>query len=209
MAGVGRNGPCRQPLFSPVQSACTAQNSRSVRASHREVGKFESTPGSRIDGPALAELPSEQDFEIRPTNWNDIGSLAILLEPVYWPGITGSLRLTGGTYHENLLNDYRRDLSDFVETLDPNIWQDNHRVLITDAFRIDANSESYVLLRVGATARKLTGQISGALWIRHIAEVIRRAFEDAHNQLWPEEYNPREDWPRKDHSPLRFRTPIK
>jgi hypothetical protein len=37
---------------------------------------------------------------------------------------------------------------------------------------------------------ELTGNISGALWIRHIAEVIRRAFEDAcQGLLWPEEYD--------------------
>jgi hypothetical protein len=55
---------------------------------------------------------------------------------------------------------------------------------------MDDNSELYMLLRVAAwdARKRLTGQVSGALWIRHMAEVIRRAFEVTHQQLWPEEY---------------------
>lgn len=54
---------------------------------------------------------------------------------------------------------------------------------------MDKNSELYVLLRVGKwdIRKELAGKIGGALWIRHLAEVIRLAFEEVHATKWPEE----------------------
>ena len=58
-----------------------------------------------------------------------------------------------------------------------------------DAAWLDKNHELYVLLRVAGWEKRknLQGQVSGALWIRHIAEVIRRAFEEVHSVRWLEE----------------------
>lgn len=62
---------------------------------------------------------------------------------------------------------------------------------------IDDNSDLYLFLRVAAwdERKRLKGPVSCALWIRHMAEVIRRAFEEVHNQRWPEEDEAFGDWP--------------
>jgi hypothetical protein len=47
----------------------------------------------------------------------------------------------------------------------------------------------YLLLRLSTweERKKLSGRLSGALWIRHVAEVLRRVFEDVHATEWFEE----------------------
>lgn len=129
---------------------------------------------------------------------NRVVDLAILLEPIYWPQITGRFSwpvdfgqsnaeaLDG---HEALRNAYLPKVVDLVKTLDADLWQRVHTSLCKDAARMDRNDELYLLLRLSnwEQRKKLVGCISGALWLRHIAEVIRRAFEDAHSVQWLEE----------------------
>jgi hypothetical protein len=125
-------------------------------------------------------------------DWNETIDLAILLEPIYWPRITGRIRL-GGVQREE---DFRRKLADYqdrvlalIRTLDPNVWAERHASLRRDAGWVDKNAELYVLLRIANWEQraKLVGRISGALWMRHVGEVIRRAFEEVHAVRWPEE----------------------
>lgn len=124
---------------------------------------------------------------------NSIVDLAIILEPVYWPEITGKYSFSGflteSNYHEKL-GEYREEVIKLVKTLDIEKWSKHHEQLRFDAHSIDSNKELYLLLRTaGWDARnKLTGKMAGALWVRHMAEVIRRGFEEAHNSLrLPEE----------------------
>ncbi|MGA3242429.1 MAG: hypothetical protein ABSG03_39795 [Bryobacteraceae bacterium] len=59
----------------------------------------------------------------------------------------------------------------------------------TEAAGLDNNSELYVLLRLSTWMQReaLKGRIAGAMWIRHMAEVIRRGFEELHAERWLEE----------------------
>ena len=125
-------------------------------------------------------------------SWNGVVDLAILLEPIYWPRITGLLSLGGGMddqQHRARLEGYSRDALHFVKQLDCEKWRRMHESLRRDAAGIDDNTDLYVLLRVSTweSRTRTRGRISGALWLRHIAEVIRRAFEDAHATQWLEE----------------------
>jgi hypothetical protein len=125
-------------------------------------------------------------------DWNETIDLAILLEPIYWPRITGRRRLGGGLREEDFrtkLADYRERVLGLLRTLDTNVWAERHASVRRDAGWFDRNGELYVLLRVANWEQrmKLEGRISGALWIRHIGEVIRRAFEEVHAVRWPEE----------------------
>jgi hypothetical protein len=54
---------------------------------------------------------------------------------------------------------------------------------------VDDNGALYLLLRLSKWERreKLKGRTAGALWIRHIAETVRRAFEETRKEQWPEE----------------------
>jgi hypothetical protein len=81
--------------------------------------------------------------------------------------------------------------------LDPNRWRKIHESLRFDAARIDDNGKLYLLLRLAnwTQRERLKGRIALALWMRHIAEVIRRAFEDIHAAQWPEEDQAFGWWP--------------
>jgi hypothetical protein len=66
-----------------------------------------------------------------------------------------------------------------VKNVDPSLWREMHESLRFDAARLDENSRLYILLRSANWEKreKLKGHISGALWIRQLAEVLRRGFE--------------------------------
>ena len=122
--------------------------------------------------------------------WNSTAELAILLEPLYWPEVVGHLRFQIGEMdHKIHLARYRRKVIRLLRRLDVNAWAKIHEALRIDAAWIDPNRELYILLRLSLWAQReaLRGRIAGALWLRHMAEVIRRGFEEVHAVQWPEE----------------------
>jgi len=92
---------------------------------------------------------------------------------------------------------YRRRALKLVRSLDPTIWGNVHKDLRISAALLDQNSELYTLLRLSSwdQRKELRSRLSCALWIRHIAEVIRRGFEEAHVIQWPEEDRAFGRWP--------------
>ena len=141
----------------------------------------------------LEHLHSLEQIEKAARRGNNVADLAILLEPLYWPCITGRVRRVGGIdekSHKERLNMYRQTALRLLESLDPNLWREIHESLRYCAASMDNNSELYLLLRLSTwyQRKRLKGSISGALWIRHLAEVVRRGFEEAHADQWPEEY---------------------
>lgn len=140
----------------------------------------------------IDHLPSLDDIRTNATQWNALVDLASLLEPIYWPGITGIRSFPGlgdRTDYEQRLEDYKGRVLDVVSALDCEEWRETHEHLRFEAAQLDPNGRLYLLLRLSSWSRrkKLKGRISGALWIRHMAEVLRRAFEEAHGVEWAEE----------------------
>jgi hypothetical protein len=124
--------------------------------------------------------------------WNAVADLGILVEPIYWPRITGLLSFGGGLteeQHRARLNEYRLDALELVKQLDCVEWQRIHESLRREAAGIDDNPDLYILLRVSTweARTRMKGRLSGGLWLRHLGEVVRRAFEDAHATQWLEE----------------------
>lgn len=142
--------------------------------------------GSSILAPSTDEI---RDVTIEK---NKVTDLAILLEPLYWPVVTGHLRRSGYisqgdfTAHRRA---YQQKVIELVQTLDVGLWEAVHTRLRIDAATMDRNDELYLLLRLSTweQRKKLTGSLAGALWLRHMAEVIRRAFEEVHSLEWLEE----------------------
>jgi hypothetical protein len=140
----------------------------------------------------LRELMSNRDSLIAKSyrEWNEITDLAIILEPIYWPTIISKtsfpLRIED---HHSRLEKYQMKVFRLVADLDAQKWAALHAGLRTTAAWLDSNGELYLLLRLGLWDRRsaLEGTISGALWIRHMAEVIRRGFETVKQQEWHEE----------------------
>lgn len=148
----------------------------------------------------IGHVPSADRLGELAGDWNSVASLAVLLDPIYWPIIVGSRRFSASIREDDFqkrLDAYQTRILELVGSLDPGFWQNVHECLRIEAARIDSNSELYLLLRVSAwdARMRLKGQVSAALWIRHMAEVIRRAFENVHGQCWPEEDRAFGYWP--------------
>ena len=125
----------------------------------------------------------------------------MLLEPIYWPRITGHSSRSAfipESEHTASVVQYREKVLDWIHGLEPNTWQKKHEALRRRAARMDNNSQLYILLRVSRwdQRKQLKGLVSGALWLRHIAETIRRAFEEVHEQHWQEEDQAFGFWPQ-------------
>jgi len=140
----------------------------------------------------LPSLPSLEEIGTDAYQWDKVMDLAILLEPIYWPVITGMTSFSGPFSQSEIdvkREVYKSAIGQLVAGLDPLFWKSVHEELRHWAARIDDNDGLYLLLRLSSWNRRerLTGAISGTLWIRHIAEAIRRAFEESNEQEWPEE----------------------
>jgi hypothetical protein len=147
----------------------------------------------------LGEIPGDEGFRKLGSEWNRVVDFAVLLEPVYWPHIVNARKSPSHLSEPDVWRAYetfRTEALEFTKTLDPMLWKRVHECLLIDAARLDQNSSLHILLRAAKWERRqnLKGTLSGALWLRHMAEVIRRAFEDSFQQDWPEEYEGAGHW---------------
>jgi hypothetical protein len=175
------------PLFHPFRlyplvmllQKCDLQIARSASLSRQAaLGLFK----MKLQG-----IPEDREFERASKYWNEIVDLATLLEPIYWPDISGQVRRPGvisESEYNTRLAEYRQQALDLVRGLDSDVWRETHRHLRIQAAWMDDNPELYILLRVGSWEQreKLKGRVGSALWIRHLAGVLRRGFETAHPQ---------------------------
>jgi hypothetical protein len=128
--------------------------------------------------------------QARAQEWNTAADLAIILEPIYWPKITDYVRSNVGQKDRKAkATKYKRKVLKVIRGLDVARWRNIHESLRISAAWLDKNAQLYVLMRLSKWEQRerLQGRISGALWVRHMAEVIRMAFEETHRTEWPEE----------------------
>ncbi len=119
--------------------------------------------------------------------------LAVLLEPVSWPRLVGHIMKPA--FREDQF-DYEMQthcemMTSMFSKLDVTHWKSYYERLCLLASESDDNIKLYVLLRLSSWSQRerLKGRLGGALWIRHIAEVIRRGFERFRGVQWHEEDN--------------------
>jgi len=148
----------------------------------------------------LSSFPSVEQIGEMTRQWDRVIDLAILLEPLNWPTVTGKISFHGRLRENDFdvaMELYRQKVLNMVGSLDLSLWRKIHQAIVFDAHCLDPNDKLYVLLRVGNWARRedLKGHVGGALWFRHIAEVIRRAFEEVSGEQWPEEDYATGWWP--------------
>lgn len=137
-------------------------------------------------------LPSINFIREHFESANLVATLAILLEPIFWPKITSRISYTASITEKEYskkLKSYKEKVLLLVSKLDPTEWYRYHEKLRIEAAKMDDNGDLYILLRLSpwSKTKDIKGQIGGALWIRLIAEVLRRAFMDVHSVKWPEE----------------------
>ncbi|KDC48454.1 hypothetical protein [Pseudoalteromonas fuliginea] len=146
--------------------------------------------------------PKLEVIKEKVNEYDLISSLAIILEPLYWPFITSQKSFStfyDETKFDNLVNSYQKDVHNLLKKLDVEFWSKAHTELRCIAAKLDGNENLYVLLRLSPweKRKKLKSHIAAALWIRHIAEVIRLGFQSIHGVEWPEEDIAFGQWPKE------------
>ena len=127
-------------------------------------------------------------FSKQVDEWNGVADLAILLEPLYWPKITGRrvdrssswLDPEGGQERQERLSEDRKAVLDLARSIPKAMLAGAHMDLRYQASQVDNNPELYLILRASNWQRRerVKGDIGCALWLRHMAEVIRLAFDE-------------------------------
>lgn len=140
----------------------------------------------------VESLPSTDQLEEHAPAWNEVADLAILLEPLYWPKVIGQVTRSGFVDEAEFgreLEGHRQEVLAFLAGLDVERWRREHESLRIEGAHADGNSDLYLLLRLSdwSKRKQLKGVVSLALWLRQMAELIRRGFEEAHEIEWPEE----------------------
>jgi hypothetical protein len=130
---------------------------------------------------------SSEEFARAVDRWNGIVDLSILLEPLYWSEMVGSIRgramieAQNGTepYADQLLG-HRERMQTILKEVDETEIEELHDWLRWQADLLDGNSELYLLLRASnwSQREKIEGNLGLALWIRHLAELIRRGAQE-------------------------------
>ncbi|NQT56146.1 MAG: hypothetical protein HQ551_07950 [Desulfobacteraceae bacterium] len=144
-------------------------------------------------------LPSLDRISEKAKLANEIANIAILLEPIYWPIITSRTSLSGFVAyedHKRLVESYKENVLSLIQELDVDEWRKRHENLRFKAAQLDDNGDIYILLRLSPWIKRerIKGHIAGALWFRHMAELIRRAFKEVYDVIWPEEDQAFEQW---------------
>jgi hypothetical protein len=85
-------------------------------------------------------MSTEQRLADLSRDWNKVVTLAVILEPIYWPTVVGSRRVAGRMSKEEYLElreRYLTRVSNLVKSLDPIFWRNVHECLRIDAAWMD------------------------------------------------------------------------
>lgn len=137
-------------------------------------------------------LPSIDRISENAKLANEIANMAMILEPIYWPTITSKTTWNGFVTfeeHKNLVEAYKKKVITLIQKLNVDKWCEHHKKLRLKATQLDDNGDIYILLRFSPWIKRerLKGHIAAALWLRHMAELLRRGFKEVYNVSWPEE----------------------
>jgi hypothetical protein len=121
-----------------------------------------------------------------------LATLAILTEPVAYMTVFGSISRPVEIEEEafaSAVAHYRESLRGLYDSIGNREIRDAHAELCRTAETIDRNGEVHTLLRLGSEdlRMRLRGAVGGALLIKSMAEVIRRAVENYDQIRLPEE----------------------
>lgn len=121
-------------------------------------------------------------FLERIDEWNGVADLTIILEPLYWPIVTEWIR--GGRARVDDESQewqaYRDASLRLLESIPKGLVAGAHMDLRMQAALTDRNSEIYLLLRAmnWHHREQIKGRLGAAMWMRHMAEVIRHGYDE-------------------------------
>jgi hypothetical protein len=124
--------------------------------------------------------------------WNDAVALMVASEPCVLSEILGQITFPPGRSADDqrrLMAEHAADVRPLYQAIPGKEIVRVHQQSCVDAYRLDSNRAVYALLRLGkGRARlELKDAFGGAVYLRTIAEVLRRMTEQAHNVRLDEE----------------------
>ena len=161
---------------APIQILAAEHYTRLVNREVKEFGKWSAS----------------QEFSERITYWNDLATLAIVTEPCVYEAIFHRFSIPVQIEEESFrvaLGDYCKSLSELYKRLKKVQIHQFRQDLCIAAELLDHNPGVHTLLRLGSGEMrlKLRGKLGGALLIKAMAEMIRRAAEYYSDVELPEE----------------------
>jgi hypothetical protein len=128
--------------------------------------------------------------------WDDSASIAVIAEPCIYGRIFHVLRMEMPASYENgwdtfyqLMDEHRKSVAELYQKIGIDRLKAIHQDLCYATQTLDPNEEIHTLLCLGQgdLRLKLEGRLGGAIFLRTMAEIVRRASEDAFGQLLQEE----------------------
>lgn len=119
--------------------------------------------------------------------WNGIADLAILLEPLYWPLITSrtsghliTARQNPESEFGKMFSEYKTNALEVLRRIPKAVIATAHMELRIEAAKLDDNHELYLILRATNWQKRerIEGQLGCAMWLRHMAEVLRLGYDE-------------------------------
>lgn len=135
---------------------------------------------------------SSPAFLLDITRWHDISTMAVLAEPITYVQIFGRSRrpvyIDEETMHQHQ-SEYLGEIREQYKKLGLEKIEEVRQVLCVEAYLLDPNQDVHTLLCLteGEQRLKFKGRLGGALYLRTMAEMIRRVAEDTYDTKLPEE----------------------
>ena len=135
---------------------------------------------------------STPEFTQLVSRWNDIVALCVLTEPCFYENIFHSLKyspLVGFEEQRKRIEKHWGDIVHCYQALDVDELEKIRGELCLDAEMLDENKDVHTLLRLshGGFRQKVKGRLGGALVVKTMAEMLRRATERTYNVKLREE----------------------
>lgn len=136
----------------------------------------------------LKRLELASSFE----RWNEVVALAVSSEPCVYPAILGRIQFpVGRTVEEQrrLIAEHKSEVLELYKKIPVGEIEKIQQQLCVDAYSLDSNRNVYAMLRLakGKSRLELKDDLGGALYLRTMAEILRRMTEEAQGVQLPEE----------------------
>jgi hypothetical protein len=147
---------------------------------------------AKHDIEVLNQWTSDREFAERFEHWNRTAELAIVLEPTAYSAVFQTIRWRFPDSQDSLqakLKERREKIRQFFSEASAKQINDIRAELCRNAELLDDNKLVHVLLRLMSRHErlKLRSALGGCMQFLCMAEIIRRAAEDALSQNLPEE----------------------
>ena len=140
----------------------------------------------------LYKWTASPDSAVRMHYWNQIPELITLLEPCHLQRIDQRFKwsaFVGEEETERGIDEIRAVVHSVIRALGREFCEELHQDLCVDTQILDDNRDVHTILRLGGyrIREKLRGKIGGAVLVRTMAEVLRRATEQVFEATLREE----------------------